>query len=82
MAIKPTLVDGKMHLLYWHNANKVMYLQYDFTNTLHTTIVIEQEIAKYAYGFFGNVNRSFVEPNLSNTIYEAFIGASMNSFTK
>ena len=57
-------------------------MQYDFTKFQATSVVIETEIPLYAYGTFGNVNRSFVEPTLSNTIYEAFIGASMSTFTK
>ena len=77
IAIKPTLVSGKMHLLYWHTDNKVMYLQYDFTRTLHQSIEIERDVTKFTYGIFGKGNRFFVEPNLSSTIYDAFIGASM-----
>jgi len=82
IAVKPTLVIGKMHLLYWYTDNKVMYMQYDFTRTIHQSIEIGREFTKFSYGIFGKDDRSFVEPKLSNTIYEAFVGASMKSFTQ
>ena len=62
IAVKPTLVNGKIHVVYWRKEKQIYYFQHDWISSTVKSIDIEHDVPLQAFAVFGHSSRTFVEP--------------------